>query len=391
MRRTFVVYDRYMDHELQDVSIGGVQTYITALAQLMSDIGMDVHIVQSAAAARSVALPYATVHGLDVAALKRPQRLKAYHRFALAQRGGPDDIIVWASFYDAIPSPGLISIGIQHGIAFDYLGNDGAVRRLAKRWQLNFLLKWWQRRVALRAFDRSQYRVCVDYNFLNWYRTFEDAPSHTGIDVIPNFTDIVAARPGPIAKFRRIIFARRFVEPRGAALAIEAAEHLLRRHADIEFTFAGDGNLKDSIDRLAAAFPGRIKVIRYKSEESLAIHREHDIAIVPTLGSEGTSLSLLEAMAAGCAVVCTNVGGMTNIVIDRFNGLMINPGRDELIAALEALYTDSSLANQLVVNAQNTVVSGFSKSLWRAKWANLLNKIAGIGNNFPLPTCDGAT
>ncbi|WP_420491566.1 glycosyltransferase [Neobacillus drentensis] len=53
------------------------------------------------------------------------------------------------------------------------------------------------------------------------------------------------------------------------------------------------------------------------------------------LGSEGTSLSLLEAMAAKCAEIATNVGGMTNIILDNYNGLIINPDESELYLALE--------------------------------------------------------
>jgi glycosyltransferase involved in cell wall biosynthesis len=381
MRRAFVVYDRYMDHDMTDVSIGGVQTYITALSELMADMGMDVRIVQAAATEKTVALPHATVHGLAVAAQKRQHRIKAFMQFAQDNRTADTDLLVWASFYDVLPSDKLVSLGIQHGIAFDYLGSDGMLRRLAKRHNLTFILKWWQRRVALRAFDLAQYRICVDYNFLNWYRTFNHVEDNSTIRVIPNFADIDTVQPRTVEKFRKVIFARRFVEPRGAVLAIEAARHLLQKYADITFTFAGDGGLKSRLDSLERSYPGRVEVTRYKSGDSLDIHRQHDIAIVPTLGSEGTSLSLLEAMAAGCAVVCTNVGGMTNIIIDRFNGLMINPDTTDLIQAIESLYLDPVLGNGLVVNAQKTVIEGFSKRLWRHKWAEFLAKITGANSH----------
>lgn len=48
-------------------------------------------------------------------------------------------------------------------------------------------------------------------------------------------------------------------------------------------------------------------------------------------------------MAAGCAVICTNVGGMTNIIIDGYNGLMINPDEDSLYKALDRLIEDKLL------------------------------------------------
>lgn len=51
----------------------------------------------------------------------------------------------------------------------------------------------------------------------------------------------------------------------------------------------------------------------------------------------GTSLSLFEAMVARCAIVCTNVGGTTNIVLDGFNGFMVRPVADEIREAIEEL------------------------------------------------------
>lgn len=378
MRTAFIVYDRYMNPAMTEITIGGVQTYISALSQLMADIGMDVRIVQAAARRQTVQLPSAMVHGLDMTGRKRAAKLNHYREFVLTQRRSPGDLVIWATYYDAVPCDGLVSIGIQHGISFDYLGMESSLRKTLKLLGLAPLLKVGQRAGALRAFHRSRYHICVDYNFLNWYRTFRYVEDYSSICVIPNFADVEAEPPRLVAQFRRVIFARRFVEPRGTRLAIAAARHCLQKYADIEFTFAGEGELQPQIDELVTIYPQRVKIIRYCAEDSLRIHREHDIAIIPTLASEGTSLSLLEAMSAGCVAICTNVGGMTNIVIDRFNGLMINPDANDLIHAIETLYTDAETGNRLCANAQRTVQDGFSKQLWRQKWTDFFSKIASL-------------
>ncbi len=115
-----------------------------------------------------------------------------------------------------------------------------------------------------------------------------------------------------------------------------------------------------------------VSFITYKSDESLSVHADKHIAVVPTLGSEGTSLSLLEAMASHCAVICTNVGGMTNIIIDRYNGLMINPNTEELYDAMKKAILDAKLRNRLAINAYNSVKEGFSFELWCEKWKSVL-------------------
>ena len=110
------------------------------------------------------------------------------------------------------------------------------------------------------------------------------------------------------------------------------------------------------------------------AEPCRKIHADKHVALVPTLGSEGTSLSLLEAMASQCAVVCTNVGGMTNIVIDGHNGIMINPDEDELYTAVLKLIKNRELRKIMSDRAYSTVKEGFSIERWEARWRTILNR-----------------
>ena len=103
-----------------------------------------------------------------------------------------------------------------------------------------------------------------------------------------------------------------------------------------------------------------------------------DIAVVPTLASEGTSLSLLEAMSAQCAVVCTNVGGMTNIVIDGYNGTMVNPDSGSLYEAIDALIVDADLRKKLADTAYKTAKEGFSFERWEASWIKVIESFEEV-------------
>ena len=120
---------------------------------------------------------------------------------------------------------------------------------------------------------------------------------------------------------------------------------------------------------------GAVRFITYKSDESISIHEKCDIAVVPTIGYEGTSLSLLEAMACKCAVICTNVGGMTNVVIDHYNGLMINPNSNQLFYAIEELIENAELRAALAEKGYETVSKAFSLDKWKNKWEMIINEI----------------
>ena len=85
-----------------------------------------------------------------------------------------------------------------------------------------------------------------------------------------------------------------------------------------------------------------------------------DIFVLPSY-SEGVSLALLEAMAAGLPVIATAVGGLPEVVEPNKTGLLIPPRDPNALAgALEQLLSDSALAHQLGANARAHVRAHFS-------------------------------
>jgi len=108
----------------------------------------------------------------------------------------------------------------------------------------------------------------------------------------------------------------------------------------------------------------------------LEIHKDKHIAVVPTVGSEGTSLSLLEAMSAQCAVVCTNVGGITNIVLNNYNGKIVNAGDvDQLYQAIKELIDNPESRERLAKTGYETVKYAFSYERWVNQWSEVIKNI----------------
>ena len=101
-------------------------------------------------------------------------------------------------------------------------------------------------------------------------------------------------------------------------------------------------------------------------------HISH-ITLIPTVHSEGASLSCLEAMACGNAVIATNAGGLTDIIINGYNGLLIDPQENELFDAVCLLIDNIDLRNTLGSNAIKLVQS-FNKNIWITRWENILHK-----------------
>lgn len=370
MRKVFIIYSKFLTRDGSSVTIGGIQTYIKMLSEVVTELNMVPIIYQYADKPFEINYNNITVKGIYVKdSWSQSRKKKELFNSCKKQYNSEKDIIIFATDSMVVKNNLKRVIGIQHGISWDILETK-------KQSNLKNMLFIYKRAThALKIINRMKYLsilVAVDYNFLNWYRTQVSNPN-VDIKVIPNCTTVSNFEKRKSNNIN-IIFARRFFEYRGTKLFAKAIQKVLMNFDNVYVTFAGSG---PDEKYLKQTFEGNSKVnfITYNSEDSLKLHKNYQIAVVPTIGSEGTSLSLLEAMSAKCAVIATNVGGMSNIILDNFNGLLINPTENELYNAIEKLVLNEKLRNKLSENAFMTVSQAFSKELWKRKWIEVLSEI----------------
>lgn len=87
---------------------------------------------------------------------------------------------------------------------------------------------------------------------------------------------------------------------------------------------------------------------------------------------EGMPLSLLEAMAAGCAVVASDVPGVKEVIDDGRNGLLAEHGSPAALAdALQQLLSDEDFAANLAQHARRTALEKHSKELMNQRYHEL--------------------
>jgi glycosyltransferase involved in cell wall biosynthesis len=116
---------------------------------------------------------------------------------------------------------------------------------------------------------------------------------------------------------------------------------------ELMFTVAGFGDLADSVSHAA----GNVRYIGHVSKPQ-AYLEQLDV-YVQASRSEGLSLSLLEAMRAGKAIVATAVGATSNAVIDGETGVLVQPNRpSDLLEAVLSIKRDARFAARLGRNAR---------------------------------------
>ncbi|QHT63566.1 glycosyltransferase family 4 protein [Paenibacillus lycopersici] len=179
----------------------------------------------------------------------------------------------------------------------------------------------------------------------------------------------------------RVLFPRRISFERGIVPMMLLTDPLLAEFPELTVEFAGELVEQTPVavafrlwrDTLAEPIRKRILHHTYSFRTIREAYRAADVVVIPTVYSEGTSLSCLEAMSCGKAIVASNVGGLNDLITDGFNGRLVAPTADALHAAVRELLEDADLRKRYGDNACSTAAA-FDLQRWKRRWAALLEE-----------------
>lgn len=178
---------------------------------------------------------------------------------------------------------------------------------------------------------------------------------------IADLTEKYGVPPGQVT----ILFAGRMERRKGIHLCAQIVETILSRH-EVTFLFAGEDIFGYVEKTLKPALEGKnllgsfhyLGKLNFK--ELRACARAVDIYLLPSLW-ENCPYSCLEAMASARAIVCSNQGGMPELVQDGLNGLLAESGVPESYSAqLTRLIEDPALRLKLGAAARLSVEQNFT-------------------------------
>jgi glycosyltransferase involved in cell wall biosynthesis len=139
------------------------------------------------------------------------------------------------------------------------------------------------------------------------------------------------------------------------ATLVRAAALLVERCPDLHWVIAGEGPLRDSLERLRAelGLNDRVHFLGHIPEPTGLI-ADADVFVMSSR-DEGLGTSVLDAMGLGIPVASTSAGGLPEMLQDGA-GLLVTPGRPgDLAAAVAGLIDDSALARATAARATATV------------------------------------
>jgi glycosyltransferase involved in cell wall biosynthesis len=213
---------------------------------------------------------------------------------------------------------------------------------------------------------------------------------------LPDIPRAVIANPVPLpAEFLtldvelldRVLFVGRFDQIKGGDLVIPAFVRIAAANPRCRLTFAGpddgiampDGGrmtLADVLAGLPDDLRARIDAPGTQTRNQIAaLRRSHGITIIASR-YETFGGTLVEAMAAGSAVVCTRVGGCQENVEDGRTGLLVPP--EDSVALADAclrLMADPDLARQLGGAARRFVAEALAPEVIGRQMAEFLRPL----------------
>jgi glycosyltransferase involved in cell wall biosynthesis len=201
------------------------------------------------------------------------------------------------------------------------------------------------RRRALRLGARPERTRTVPYGV--------DAMEAGGADL-----GAVRARLGAPAGTTLVLALGRLVEKKGFAYLIQAAA----RVPGVHVALAGDGDLRAELEAQVSATGAPVSMVGALDRDSVAAAlAAADVVVVPSVvdragNVDGLPNVLLEAMAAGRAVIASNVAGIPDVVTDGVDGILVEE-KDAagLAAALARLAGDPALRQRLGASARAMV------------------------------------
>lgn len=286
--------------------------------------------------------------------------------------------IMFATFL-CFPEVRLPAISISHGIFWDFPSNT--MRQANPEQRQEFI------RRQLYGFTAPNICVSVDTNVRGVVAAMSPGDENR-IHVVPNFVDTKIFKPLSAEQKEqdrnrnssgdsnrlRVLYPRRLSSVRG----INDFLWLAAQFPEVDFLCCGNGGPeKDQEEHLQQMTEGKsnIKAIWRKPEEMSEIYQAADIVIVPTRAAEGTSLSCLEAMATGLPVITTPAGGLPNLIINNWNGLVVDLNHEKLADALKKLLKSKKMREKFGKRNRQMAVECFDIEIWKKRWREVIKKV----------------
>jgi len=161
-------------------------------------------------------------------------------------------------------------------------------------------------------------------------------------------------------------------------LFLESAARIVEQDSTVRFVIVGDGILKSEMEGYAQDLHISEQVIFTGWRRDLPrIYADLDVLVVSS-NNEGTPVSAIEAMASGCPVVATRVGGLPDIIKEGETGYLVSARQPQPLAgAIVRVIENAQAAEQMGRSGRLSVKEKFSLDRLVSDTEALYEKLLG--------------
>lgn len=301
-----------------------------------------------------------------------------YHRFLFR---GPWDIINWIKVFLLLRREkfDILCCHLFEANLIIRLLNLGAGVKPVFIFEHNiYWQKQWWKILADRLLAGQTAKIFVDSRAILNFTSSQEKISKEKFFILPYPIELTEpADPNPAELKKALALpadsfvvgaVARFVRQKGLVYFIKAAAKILReiKRSDIYFLLVGYGSLAAELKKLVKELNVESRVIISPARDIRDILTILDIYVISSLW-EGQPIAMIEAMAAGCPVVATKVGGIPEIIVEGQNGLLAEArDEDSLAEKISRLIKNDSQRRQIGQAARATA-KDYSLSIYIEK------------------------
>jgi len=201
-----------------------------------------------------------------------------------------------------------------------------------------------------------------------------------GIDV-SRFENVSAAEDLEKLKAGRLAvgLVGQLIERKGHRQVLESVPEILKHLPQTLFVIVGDGQLRGSLEGLCHKLRISASVVFVGARDDMPqVYAALDCMVLAS-SAEGTPMVVLEAMAAKVSVVCSNLGGTRDLVLNEQTGLTFEPGNQSqlqqcLIRALGGAQLRLSLGERANALVRDRYSMAGVANLYRNEYRKAMNR-----------------
>lgn len=228
------------------------------------------------------------------------------------------------------------------------------------------------RRQAVALFPEYANRFCVVFN-----ATDPEVFKSYGDEAARQLEGVVSVEPGK----KYLLYVGRLTQVKGVHVLIEAFRKIHSKMPDVHLIITGssffDGAAKTAYEQqlvnLAEPVSDAIIFTGYLPHEKLKyLYSIVDMVVFPSIWQEPFGLVMLEAMSSGRCVVCSNVGGIPEVVENGVNGILVQPAdANELAQVICNTLSHPEAMHQMGEHARQKIISSYT-------WSRLVGELETV-------------